>query len=166
MYSRYTENESESITDHLKSIADLMEKKFGIFDEAIKKADKSLVDAFLKQEEMFKAAKRSGVGKEILNKGRAMIRAWKALDEALTKAQVKHVPPTVWVARHHDKDKVQINVVQHLRDMPKSWDGSEAWISLEALVNCLPVAVIETKCKFPGSLITGREDFFDDDIPF
>ena len=56
--------------------------------------------------------------------------------------------------------------MQDLKDMPATWADNEAWISLEALVNCLPVAVIETKCKFPGSLITGLEDHFDDDIPF
>ena len=32
MYSRYTENEAESIVDHLKSIADMMERKFGLIE--------------------------------------------------------------------------------------------------------------------------------------
>ena len=102
----------------------------------------------------------------ILDKGRAMIRAWKALDQALVELGVQHVPTTVWVTKHQGREKVQINVVQDLKDMPNTWADNEAWISLEALVNCLPLAVIETKCKFSGSLIAGLEDYFDDDIPF
>ena len=166
MYSRYTENEAESIVDHLKSIADLMERKFGLIEANLKKVDDGFRKKFLAQEKLFKEAKRSGDGKMILDKGRAMIRAWKALDQALVASGVKHIPTTVWVTKHLSREKVQINVVQDLKDMPATWSENEVWISLEALVNCLPVAVIETKCKFPGSLITGLEDYFDDDIPF
>ena len=83
MYSRYTENEAESIVDHLKSIADMMERKFGLIEANLKKVDDGLRKAFLAQEKMFKEAKRSGDSKMILDKGRAMIRAWKALDQAL-----------------------------------------------------------------------------------
>jgi len=39
MYSRYTENEAESIVDHLKSIADMMERKFGLIEANLKKVD-------------------------------------------------------------------------------------------------------------------------------
>tara|TARA_B100000242_G_scaffold211192_1_gene153642 strand:+ start:416 stop:916 length:501 start_codon:yes stop_codon:yes gene_type:complete len=166
MYSRYTENEAESIVDHLKSIADMMERKFGLIEANLKKVDDGFQKKFLAQEKQFKEAKKSGDGKMILDKGRAMIRAWKALDQALVESGVQHVPATVWVTKHQGREKVQINVVQDLKDMPATWADNEAWISLEALVNCLPVAVIETKCKFPGSLIAGLEDYFDDDIPF
>ena len=166
MYSRYTENEAESIVDHLKSIADMMERKFGLIEANLKKVDDGFQKKFLAQEKQFKEAKKSGDGKMILDKGRAMIRAWKALDQALVESGVQHVPATVWVTKHQGREKVQINVVQDLKDMPNTWADNEAWISLEALVNCLPLAVIETKCKFPGSLIAGLEDYFDDDIPF
>ena len=52
MYSRYTENEAESIVDHLKSIADLMERKFGLIEANLMKVDKGLRSAFLKQEKL------------------------------------------------------------------------------------------------------------------
>lgn len=164
-YSRYTDTESEALIDHLKQIASMMEARYGKADEALNGVDKGLRERFYKQEELFKEAKRSGDGGAILKRGKALIRAWKAIDETCVSNKIKHIPHNVWTAKHDRVKNVTVKVVQRLSELPDKWGEDEAWITVGALVDSVAPGVIQVKASFPGSMLH-NENFYDDEIPF
>ena len=165
LYSRYTDTESEALIDHLKQIASMMESRYGKAEEALNGVDKGLRERFYKQEELFKEAKRSGDGGAILKRGKALIRAWKVVDAECIRNKVKVIPHNVWTTRHSQVSDVTVKVVERLSQLPDKWDETEAWITLDGLVESIPPAVIKIKSSFAGSMLH-TENFYDDPIPF
>jgi len=164
-YTRYTADEPEALIDHLKQIASMMEARYGKADEAIQAVDKTLRERFLEQEQLFIKAKDKWDKIGILKQGKALIRAWKAIDAECVKKKVKHIPHNVWTAKHSDVNGVTIKVVERLTQLPKDWPEDEAWITVAGLVQSVAPGVLRVKASFPGSMLH-TENFFDDPIPF
>ena len=165
LYSRYTDTEEEALIDHLKQIASMMESRYGKADECLNGVSKDLKEKFLKQEAMFKEAKRKKDGGAILKRGKALIRAWKVVDAECVKNKVKAIPHNVWTSKHSEVNDVTIKVVERLTQLPDKWDETEAWITIDGLIEAVPPAVIRVKSSFAGSMLH-NENLYDDPIPF